>query len=232
MLISLKNFERDGKVFGQYFEDDSVFIFFGNKNFEKEHFSFFPGVQFQFLKQVHGNEVVYIDRFTDEVIHADAQFTGTKNLALVIQTADCLPILGYDKNQRWIYAAHAGWRGVENRILINTLQKFIKNAHTPLISIFVGPHIQLTSFEVDKDVADKLRACTDTENGHYTYDETKNKYFVNLKKIVHAQAQELPIQIQELYISNIDTFTNENYSSFRRLKNPCRNWSFIYLKEK
>lgn len=230
MLISLKPFEKNGKVFGEYFESNSVYIFFGNKNFEKEHFSFFPGVQFQFLKQVHGSDVVHMDRFQEEVIHADAHYTGTKKLALVIQTADCLPVLGYDKNQKWIYAAHAGWRGVENRIIPKTIEIFKKNANTPLLSLFIGPHIQQPSFEVDEDVAIKLKTCTNPENGHCTFDELKNKYFANLKKIAHTQAQELPIQIQELYISKTDTFTNEHYSSFRRLKNPCRNWSFIFLK--
>jgi YfiH family protein len=230
MLISLKKFKKNEKIFGEYFENDSIYIFFGNKNFEKEHFSFFPKIQFQFLKQVHGNDIVHIDRFCEDTILADAQYTGTKNLALVIQTADCLPVLGYDKNQKWIYAAHAGWRGVENRIIPKTIGVFKNNSHTPLLSIFIGPHIQQQSFQVDEDVALKLKKCTNPENGHFIYDESKNKYYFNLKEIVHAQSLELPIQIQELYISKVDTFTNKDYSSYRRLKNPCRNWSFIYLK--
>lgn len=230
MLISLKEFKKGGVIFGEYFENDSIYIFFGNKNFDKNHFSFFPSIQFQFLKQEHGNTVVHMDRFYEGPIHADAHYTGTKNLALVIQTADCLPVLGYNKNQKWVYAAHAGWRGVENRIIPKTIEIFKENVHTPLLSLFIGPHIQQESFEVDEDVALKLKKCTTPENGHFTYDQSKNKYHVSLKKIVHAQSLELPIRIQELYISKIDTFTNEDYSSYRRLKNPCRNWSFIYLK--
>lgn len=230
MLISLKNFEKDGKSYGQYYENDKLFIFFGSKNFEKEHFSFFPNVQFQFLKQTHGNNVVYFDRFTEDVICADAHLTATKNLALVIQTADCLPILVYDQYHKWILAIHAGWRGVENKISKIALEQFTKASRTPLLSMFVGPHIQLESFEVDEDVAHKLRNCTQTDNTNFIHDKQKNKYFVDLKKTVHTQVQELPIQIRELYFSNIDTLTNEDYSSYRRLKNPCRNWSFIYLK--
>jgi YfiH family protein len=230
MLISLKNFEKDGTLYGQYYENDELFLFFGNKNFEKDHFSFFPNIKFQFLKQVHGNNVVYFDRHMDDTVYADAHFTATKNLALVIQTADCLPIMVYDQHHKWIMGIHAGWRGVENKITKIALDQFTKVSRTPLLSMFVGPHIQSESFEIDEDVAQKLRSCTEVENNHFTHDQLKNKYRADLKKIVHAQTQELPIQIQELYFSEVDTFTDKNYSSYRRLKNPCRNWSFIYLK--
>jgi YfiH family protein len=229
MLISLKSFEKNGKIYGHYYENDQVFLFFGNKYFEKEHFSFFPEIQFQFLKQVHGNNVVYFDRYTDELHQADGHYTSTRNLAMVIQTADCLPILAYDQHHKWVMALHAGWRGVENKITKVGLEKFSKEARTPLLSIYVGPHIQYKSFEVDPDVAAKLKVCVNSEI-ESVFDDYTNKYFINLKKIVHAQALELPIQIQELYFSNIDTQTNEEYSSFRRQKGPCRNFSFIYLK--
>ncbi|MES2768510.1 MAG: polyphenol oxidase family protein [Bdellovibrionota bacterium] len=230
MLISLKTFDKNGKVYGQYYENDQVFLFFGNKHFEKEHFSFFPSIQFQFLKQVHGNKVVHFDRYTDELHQADGHYTATKNLGLVIQTADCLPILAYDQHNKWIMGLHAGWRGVENKITKIGLEQFTKESRSPLISVYVGPHIQYKSFEVDEDVAMKLIKCTEIDHGQYIHDEDTHKYFFNLKKIVHAQMLELPIQIQELYFSNIDTMTNEEYSSFRRQKASCRNYSFIYLK--
>jgi YfiH family protein len=230
MLISLKNYEKDNVLYGQYFESDHLFIFFGNKNFEKEHFSLFPSIKFQLLKQVHGNNIVYFDRHTEDVIYADAHFTATKKLALAIQTADCLPIMAYDQHHKWIMGIHAGWRGVENKITKLAIEQFSKVSRTPLLSLFVGPHIQSNSFEVDGDVAEKLRHCTLNENTNFKYDEVKKKYFFDLKKTVHAQAEELHVQIQELYFSNTDTLTDETYSSYRRQKTPCRNWSFIYLK--
>ena len=229
MLISLKNFIHDGKIYGQYYENNEVFIFFGNKNFEKEHFSFFTHITPQFLKQIHSNNVVYFDRHTEELHQADGHFTATKGLALCIQTADCLPIMIYDQHRKWIMALHAGWRGVENKITKIGLEKFTKESRIPLVSMFVGPHIQYKSFEVDTDVAEKLKNCVGSEI-ESVFDDYTNKHFINLKKIVHAQALELPIQIQELYFSNVDTLTNEEFSSFRRQKGPCRNWSFIYLK--
>lgn len=230
VLISLKTFERDGKVYGHYFENNEVFLFFGNKQFEKEHFSFFPNIQFQFLKQIHSNNVVYFDRKEEALHSADGHYTGTKNLGLVIQTADCLPILFYDHHGKWVMAIHAGWKGVENKITKIGIERFCKQFSTPIFSMFVGPHIQYKSFEVDEDVALRLRKCTEPENSAYVHDEDTNKYFINLKKIVHAQALEMPIQIKELYFSGIDTLTNDQYSSFRRQKGPCRNYSFIYIK--
>mgnify|MGYP006331453397 CR=1 FL=1 len=76
-----------------------------------------------------------------------------------------------------------------------------------------------------------------TTNIHSRHPQThihveKILFMTHEEKIVHAQIQELPIQLQQLFFSDVDTLTNNDYSSYRRLKSPCRNWSFIYLKPK
>ena len=72
--------------------------------------------QFSFydLWQVHSNEVVIAEnpRPRDEShIQADAIVTNKFNVALLIQFADCVPMLFYDPERNVIASAHAGWKG-------------------------------------------------------------------------------------------------------------------------
>lgn len=229
MLIELKPFSKENLIYGHYYENEKYFVFFGNKNFKKEHFSFFPNIQFQFLKQVHGNNIAYFERHQEELLEADGHYTAIKNFALVIQTADCLPVLVFDEISQKIMALHAGWRGIENKIIPIGIGKLLKDSPHIKVSIFVGPHIQQNSFEVDLDVAQKILNSIRSKKSHYSF-ERNEKYFVDLKKIVQQQVAEIPLIPQYAYYSDIDTKTNENYSSYRRLKEPCRNYSFIFLK--
>ena len=51
----------------------------------------------------------------------DALITHLSGLALVVSTADCLPILIHDPIRRAVAAVHAGWRGTAKRIAARAL---------------------------------------------------------------------------------------------------------------
>lgn len=223
-------FIQNGKALGQFYEDDFIYLFFGNFYFQKEHFLLFPNIQFQTIHQIHSNQAVFIEKLYEQLPSADAHYTNKKSLALAIQTADCLPILSFDVSRQWILAIHAGWRGVENHILARAIEKVGRSSNSSQYSFFVGPHIQQQSFEVQKDVADLLKKCSDANESSFQYHIVRDRYFVNLKEIVCNQIQQLPIKTDLLFFSEIDTMKNPEYASFRRLQSSCRNWSFIYLK--
>ena len=52
---------------------------------------------------------------------ADALITGEQNIALGVVTADCLPILIHDEKNRVIATIHAGWKGLRDGIIENTI---------------------------------------------------------------------------------------------------------------
>lgn len=85
----------------------------------------------------------------------DALITNIKGLALCILTADCVPILLYDKKQKAIAAIHAGWKGTKSRIVTKTIQKMqMHYASNPKdIIVGIGPSIGACCYEVDKNVA-------------------------------------------------------------------------------
>ena len=49
--------------------------------------------------------------------------TKIKGIALGVVTADCVPILIYDKKKKIIGCIHAGWKGAFSGIIKNTILK-------------------------------------------------------------------------------------------------------------
>lgn len=102
------------------------------------------------LNQVHGSHVVNAGA-TSELPEADASFSLRKNEVCLVQTADCLPVLFCDEAGTVVAAAHAGWRGLLEGVLENTLKQ-MRQAGTGEILAWMGPAIGPTCFEVGDDV--------------------------------------------------------------------------------
>ena len=62
------------------------------------------------MQQTHSNKVAHAKKLG--TYKSDGIFTSSKNLCLVVKTADCMPILLKDGNN--IGAVHIGWRGVRH----------------------------------------------------------------------------------------------------------------------
>jgi len=116
-----------------------------------------PGGVFT-IEQVHGNNVVVIGDKSDidgnKRPQGDAIVTSKKNLAIGILTADCVPVLFYDKVTGTIAAAHAGWRGFVSGVLGKTLEVMRRafGAETADIIAAIGPHIGPCCYEVSEDL--------------------------------------------------------------------------------
>ncbi|HCU67239.1 MAG TPA: peptidoglycan editing factor PgeF [Rheinheimera sp.] len=101
------------------------------------------------LNQVHGTEVLVLENWQGGVADADASFTQTAGKVCVVMTADCLPVLFCDQHGQQVAAAHAGWRGLCNGVLEQTLQHFANPAE---VMVWLGPAIGPTAFEVGAEV--------------------------------------------------------------------------------
>ncbi len=99
------------------------------------------------LSQIHSPKVVSAQQAPTE---ADGLWTMEPNMALGIQTADCMPIMFADTKNDIIGACHAGWRGALSGIIEQTVlfmeQQGAKRAH---IHAIIGPCIHQKSYEVD-----------------------------------------------------------------------------------
>lgn len=192
----------------------------------------FPQIEFSRVKQTHGDNIVEVQT---ELIEADAHWTQGSQ-ALCISTADCSPVMIWDPTRKIVASIHAGWRGVANRIVPKTLQLLKKQGSRPEnLQIFIGPHIQMNSFEVEKDVHDTLLASMDMlpeelEQNQKLFSRQKDekKILVDLNKILKFQIASEEIPAENLFCLHIDTFTDLRFHSHRRDKEGAgRQMSFI-----
>ena len=101
----------------------------------------------QWLTQVHGVACVEADAL-GALQEADACWSDEADLACVIMTADCLPVVMTDGHR--VAAAHAGWRGLVDGVLETTLACFTSPADQ--IQVWLGPAIGPLAFEVGEEV--------------------------------------------------------------------------------
>lgn len=167
-----------------------------------------------YVNQEHGKKVVIVTNESfDSVVgqKADAIVTNKKNIPVGVFTADCVPILLYDKEKKVVAAIHAGWRGVEAKILSETvnLMKTTFNSLEENILCSIGPCIGKCCFEVSPDVGEK-----------FTFkDERDGSIYVDLVKEVYNEAIKINIVEENIDISNICTVCEKDtLYSYRRDK--------------
>lgn len=108
--------------------------------------------EIRWLQQVHGTECPAANLIANGQV-ADASFSQNQGLACAVMTADCLPVLFCDLQGRQVAAAHAGWKGLAQGVLNNTLKTFTDNG-IPVNQViaWLGPAISQVAFEVGPEV--------------------------------------------------------------------------------
>jgi YfiH family protein len=110
------------------------------------------------LQQTHGIQVSTPNSRSGDSknpIEADAAVSNIPAEVLVVMTADCLPVLFSNADGSVIGVAHAGWRGLCNGVLEDTVSEILRlapQAHTAELMAWMGPAIGPESFEVGEDV--------------------------------------------------------------------------------
>jgi YfiH family protein len=96
----------------------------------------------------------------DGAPQGDALITREPGVLLVVQTADCVPILLADSKHRVIAAIHSGWRGTVRRIAAKALGRMQLEFGTKPEDIIaaLGPGIGQPCYEVGTEVAAEFHA--------------------------------------------------------------------------
>jgi YfiH family protein len=103
----------------------------------------------RWLKQVHGARVVHADKVAARV-EADASFTHTPGVVCAVKIADCMPVLLCDPEANSVAIAHAGWRGLSQGVVENTVRSL--GVEPRRLQAYLGPAIGPDAFEVGEDV--------------------------------------------------------------------------------
>ena len=119
-----------------------------------------PSVRVVTVRQVHGTDVLAIDRRTVAAMGShDAIVTNQPGVLVAVETADCVPILLLDPS-RGVYAAvHAGWRGTLGGIVAKTVRVMQDRfgSHLRSIRAAIGPSIGVCCYEVNGTVLAPLK---------------------------------------------------------------------------
>ena len=179
------------------------------------------------LNQTHGNDALELP---SSLLNADASYTKDKNIVCVVQTADCLPLLVTNKNGTIAAAIHAGWRGLLNGVIENTLHKMNVPSHELLV--WLGPAISQKHFEVGSDV--KHSFCEKHHEAAKAFQSVSNqKWLADIYKLAKIRLH--AYGINEIYGASVTTdyctfAHHEDYFSYRRDGETGRMASLIWIE--
>ncbi len=132
------------------------------------------------LDQVHGSFVLSLGENAPIDNTADAAYTNEASVVCAVLTADCLPVTFCDQSSEHIAVAHAGWRGLVNGVLENTLQTIpVENEK---IMCWLGPAIGPKVFEVGEEVVDQFVAKDGMQKNAFVK-QSNEKYLANIYQL-------------------------------------------------
>ena len=173
------------------------------------------------VKQIHSNKLLFLSKNSNiksRSVSADAIISEKKRMPIAILTADCVPVLIYDKKRKMIAAIHAGWRGAYKGIVQKVIKyMLVKGCDTKNMTAAIGPCICQKSYEVKKNFKKKF-IKKDKKNIKF-FIIMKNKIYFDLANYIKKQVK--LNQIKNIDLLNIDTFNRRNnfFSARRSLKN-------------
>ena len=173
-----------------------------------------PGGLFE-LSQVHGCRVRVVERGEQpEQVRqqeGDGLVARRPGTAVAIRVADCMPVLMAHPASGDVAAVHAGWRGVEQRIVTAAIETL---GHPPSeLVTAIGPHIRQARFEVGEEVAQRLEAVAGP--GPSVIDRSGPKPHVDLTTIVRRELAGLGVTRVE-DVGGCTHAEPERFFSYRR----------------
>ena len=186
------------------------------------------------LHQIHSNKFVFINKYSKYLKKkkADAVITNIPRLPIGILTADCAPILIFDKQKKMVAAIHAGWKGAYKGIVHNVIKFMIKKGcKSENIIGAIGPSIAQKNYNVKEDF--RLKFLKKEKSNKIFFKQKSDKIYFNLPYYIKSQLKFY--NITNIDLKNIDTFDKKNnlFSARRSLKSKHddygRNISIIMI---
>ena len=145
----------------------------------------------------------------------DAIVSDVRDVVMGISTADCIPVIVYDPIHHVAAAIHAGWKGTRLRIVTKAIKEMqhLYGTDPSACTAAIGPGISQESFEVGQEVVD---AFVEAGFDMSRYVIMKAKPHIDLKAINLDLLTAAGVRQENVFVSEIDTFTDENYFSARR----------------
>jgi copper oxidase (laccase) domain-containing protein len=185
----------------------------------------YPEDAFVFLRQEHGSKLA--GPHPEHLSTADAAWCRGDRI-LVIRTADCLGLLGWNQEQNIQVAIHAGWRGLEGRIITESLVRIHTEVggSTPLetwlggFDFILGPHRRRNRYEVGPEFRDIFDAKLLREH--------EDKLFFSIEKAAMTELESLGVPRRRIKDKGWCTGRDKKLFFSHRHGDRGRNLNFIY----
>jgi len=176
------------------------------------------------LEQVHGKDVLTLAGETYVSKRADASYSNTPGTVCAVMTADCLPVLFCNQAGTEVAAAHAGWRGLCEGVLEETVACF--NDSPANIIAWLGPAIGPQAFEVGAEVREAFMAKD--PHAVSAFVPVGEKYLADIYRLARQRLSNAGVT--QIFGGDRCTFTEKgDFFSYRRDKTTGRMASFIWL---
>lgn len=229
---------------GNFSDDDPINIY-ENRNILARMF-YMDIRKFIIPHQTHGTRVLKIDQefmdlnFADriEIMYGvDATITNLKGIFLCATTADCVPIIIYDKVRESIAAIHAGWKGTSERIVENTIvemQRHYDSSPSNMIAC-IGPAINAIHYEVGDEVVEQFskKNFNTSDSQLFFRKQSTSKYHLNLKEINRRELMRLGINENNIETTDLCTYSMKElfFSARRQTVHSGRMLTGIMMKD-
>ncbi len=186
------------------------------------------GAEPRWLDQVHGARAVAAEMIQafDVLQKADASYTDVPGVVCAVLVADCLPILICDDLGTQVAVVHAGWRGLAEGVVENSVHAF--GAASTRLMAYLGPCIGPTAFEVGADV--RAAYCDrDAAASAAFVDYRAGKWLCDLPLLARQRLGKLGID--RVYGGTRCTYReSQHFYSYRREPATGRMAALIWLK--
>lgn len=189
-----------------------------------------------FLKQTHSADGMMITKENAQEIipfthEGDFLITKAHKVGLGVMTADCLPIVLFDRHNNAAAIIHAGWRGSVEKIAVKTvehMQQLYKTDPTRL-QVFFGPSAKACCYQVDDTFAEKL------DNFPYAdkvLSRVGDQLMFDLPEFNRKQLRGIGVKRESFHMQyNICTICDKSFCSYRRQGDKaCRQMTVVSLK--
>jgi len=170
------------------------------------------------LRQTHSDIIRIITKIPRGRLEGDSLVTDRPGILLIIKTADCLPALVVDRQNRVVAAVHCGWRGMLKKILAKTLRTMHRHydSNFASLSVVLGPCIDKACYEVGEDVLEKF-ANEGLPNGYFDrHPSKKEKYLFDIRGANRAQILALGVPEENIFSIDLCTHCDSDLFSYRR----------------
>ncbi|MBX2849404.1 MAG: peptidoglycan editing factor PgeF [Acidiferrobacterales bacterium] len=175
------------------------------------------------LEQTHSTKLVKF-RESETPVAADASYTTESNEVCAVMTADCLPLLLTDNEGTQVAAVHAGWRGLAEGIIEQSVASF--SLPNNRLLAWTGPCIGEGAFEVGLEVKQRLGGPQTAYRSH----SDPQKVYANLSLLAEHRLRALGVE--RIYHSEMCTHDDSaRFFSYRRDGQTGRMASLIWLTD-